>query len=50
MPIERVLIEYAKVTLQLIRANEIIAELQTELEKLQTKPVDIKSGSGPEVQ
>lgn len=35
MPIEKILIEYAKLHLQLIAANEQIAELQKQVKDLQ---------------
>lgn len=38
MPIEKVLIEYAKTQLQLIVANEKIAQLEAQLAALTVKP------------
>ena len=44
MPIEKILIEYAKLHLQLIAANEQIAQLQKQVNDLQpsNKPVNDK--------
>jgi hypothetical protein len=39
MPLERVLIEYAKVQLQLIVAGERIAQLEAEIAASKEKPV-----------
>jgi len=43
MPIEKVLIEYAKVQLQLIVANETIAQLQAQLAAAKQTDVPEKS-------
>lgn len=40
MPIEKVLIEFAKLQLQLITANEQIAALQAQLKDVQAKSTE----------
>jgi hypothetical protein len=41
MPIEKVLIEYAKVSLQLVQANDMIAELQAQLKAAKDASVPV---------
>ena len=41
MPIEKVLIEYAKVSLQLVQANDMLAELQAQLKAAKDVPVPV---------